>query len=262
MLNLNSIVMGQMSGVNVVINIPGRAVKQWNLIKKIPSSYLQLEGDRVGISGVYSSAKRVKDAYRYIISVKNGTVSFQTIFSDGIGRFNDQAVECSYNPSVVLIIESPHKDEYDQYFNPISVAQGATGRKIEKYICPILSSGKGETLPDGNYDVIISNPVQFQASLFQLHHQPLNIGEVATVRNKVWKAIYEKEKDNFLQRIKGYRPVLLLNGCTAELKPIITQSILEWRRSRNMRDKIDIAVATQHPCIWTSKTKLDWFNTI
>jgi hypothetical protein len=208
-----------------------------------------LSGDKATINGVYTEDKRIEDSYRYIINIKNGAASIKTCFPVGKGKFNDQSTAKATHRVIALIIESPHKEEFDMQFNPIAPAQGATGENIRKYICHILNVHNCLDLKDNDYDLIICNPVQFQASLFHLHKTALNSKNrsVAALRDKVWLAIYQKEREHFLNRLTAYNPVAIINACTSKLKPLITSELIEW----NIAKHIDIFVACKHPCIWS-----------
>lgn len=83
-------------------------------------------------------------------------------------------------PAIVLILESPHINEFDSSGNPIAPAMGVSGQNIYKYFCAIIngaSSGKQtannsnalEDFLDNNAEkeicVYIVNSVQYQCSL-------------------------------------------------------------------------------------------------
>jgi hypothetical protein len=212
------------------------------------------QGEAVTITGVYEEDKRVADAYRYIIQIKNGTSTIETYFQNGTGKFNDQPTTKVTHQVIVLIIESPHKDEYDSQFHPIAPAQGSTGNNIKKYICKILNKHGNLGLKDNSYDLIVCNPVQFQASLFHLHKKALGSKNrsVASIRDKAWLAMYQKEKKYFFKRLTDYNPLAIINACTSNLKAQILSDINEWNITRDTT----IFVAAKHPCIWSSSTKL------
>ena len=109
---------------------------------------------------------------------------------------------------VVIILESPHKDEYIENGNPIVLpicANGRTGEKIQEYICEILythlSINKTEAV-----EVIIINAVKYQCS------QGLS---TEILRDFTWlKCWYNfgySETLNFLTEIA---PSIIINCCT------------------------------------------------
>ena len=139
--------------------------------------------------------------------------------------------------SIVLLVESPHKDEY-QFANinyPIAAANGQTGRNINKYLSEVLlaiqrkltNAGLNEAeyiKRDGH--VIISNPIQFQTSLNAIHEKSLR-GERKKLRDNVWKALWNEGEGGeavaryiqlcFRARLNTYRPSLIINACTGDL---------------------------------------------
>lgn len=238
------------------IQISNKAKKQRELLNKI-CKHCKFDGEEmVSILGVYQEEKRVHDVWRYNVTVKNYKIVKFCKFYQGVGRFFDQTIDTK-NRSIVLIIESPHKDEYDNKFAPIAPAQGATGEKIEKYIVDLLRNHKQVRLSDGLYNILIVNPVQFQASLFNLHKVSLSSknSAVSAIRDKVWLSIFSKEKDNFVDRLISYKPSLLINACTAKLKSIVDTEIKYLLRNKQLNCG-GYFIADKHPSVWSSKTKL------
>ena len=139
--------------------------------------------------------------------------------------------------SIVLLVESPHKDEY-QFANinyPIAAANGQTGRNINKYLREVLLAIRRELTNAGlnqedyikpGSHVIISNPIQFQTSLNAIHKQSL-AGDWIELKNNVWKALWNEgeggeEVPSYIQlcfraRLNTYRPSLIINACTGVL---------------------------------------------
>lgn len=239
--------------MDISINVSARANKQKQLLNLIPADSCSIVDDKATISGVYVESKRVPDANRYIVHVKNGKVSIATKFTEGKGVFHDQLTGQRKHKSIVVVIESPHVDEYENS-EPISPAQGNTGKRIEKYLVDVLNKQLQLGELDGNYDLIISNPVQFQASIIDLHKQALNSRNSATkaIRDKVWRAIFAVEENDFHERLSSYEPKVIINACTAGLKATVTESMSKWLQESN----VDMYIANKHPCMWSSKTKL------
>ena len=52
-------------------------------------------------------------------------------------------------------------------------------------------------------------------------------GAKDTLRDKVWKALYPKCKDDFKNRLANYNPTIILNGCTSGLKGIVQETVNE-----------------------------------
>lgn len=124
--------------------------------------------------------------------------------------------------SIVLLLESPYKDEY-QFRNincPIAPARGKTGDNIHRCLDTVLSHIEAERIVPG-YKVIISNPIQFQTSLHAIHGQSVreSTGKWKRLRNYVWLNLWgdgeEKYiKQCFLARLGRYYPKVIINACT------------------------------------------------
>ena len=94
-------------------------------------------------------------------------------------------------------------------------------------------------------------------SLYNLHEQAINNKNyaVAAVRDKVWKKIFETEEEHLNKRLKKYKPLIIINACTANLKSIVTISI-------NKNFNYTLYEANKHPCLWHSNIKLKKIETL
>ena len=128
--------------------------------------------------------------------------------------------------SIVLLLESPSVEEY-QFGNvdfPIAPASGDTGKRIDRCLGTVLSRVERATVILG-FHVIISNPIQFQTNLRTIHGKSTwNRGKWGTLRNKVWKALWNEGADGseyiqlgFRARLSLYKPSLVINACTGNM---------------------------------------------
>ena len=109
------------------------------------------------------------DEIRYKITVKNKKITKESV---NVGLNN---VDLN---TIILLLESPHKYEYN-YTNgvltPIGPAQGDSiseaGGANDNYICNVLEK---IDLKSGEYYLVISNPIQFQTSLYSFHKKSLS----------------------------------------------------------------------------------------
>ena len=119
---------------------------------------------------------------------------------------------------VVLILESPHKDEFNigNVSNPVNgPAYGKTGRNLNKFLAGILqryASECGINEYEGFYDVILVNAVQFQCSLGENPRKH---------RDKTfWECWLCKDvRDDFMERVKKAinnfpENAIVINCCT------------------------------------------------
>ena len=150
--------------------------------------------------------------------------------------------------SIVLLLESPSVDEYQfgSISFPVVPANGESGEKIDRCLGTVLSDIQKEFNQAGLNEeqliryghikaklivpychVIISNPIQFQTNLRSIHGQSTWDSPWNTLRNNVWKALWKEgpEEDRlgyiqlcFRERLNTYRPNLIVNACTGDLK--------------------------------------------
>lgn len=134
-------------------------------------------------------------------------------------------------PSIVIIIESPHTDEFAKDKVEGSPAKGCTGNNLQKYLLFNLYkylhcndqringvySFSNKKIANGKYKIIISNAVQYQCSLgLPLKGKHSNGNREGT--NKRFLMCLNKDKNIFISRIKGYQPKVIINSCTGQNK--------------------------------------------
>ena len=139
--------------------------------------------------------------------------------------------------SIVLLLESPHRDEYQpgNINSPIAPANGATGHNIDQCLGKVLSHINAQNPIEPGSHIIISNPIQFQTSLHAIHGKSSwSDSRWGTLRNHVWRKLWGDQhmQQCFRERLKSYKPSLIINACTAELKSHINgffQNVEEWQ---------------------------------
>lgn len=180
-------------------------------------------GDSILIKGAFGESNRVCDDDRYRIH-----------------RLSISPLECctrleTYTKTMVIVLESPHKDEYFSNFidRPIAPALGKTGHNIQDHLmdvihsCPELCWRLGREVTR----VIIANPIQYQASLAALIRTRRKDMESKkesnrrkkqdeAIRDAVWKELWcrRKIRDEFNERLDRYGPDFIINACTHDLK--------------------------------------------
>ena len=102
-------------------------------------------------------------------------------------RTSKTQIKIAEDKIFLLILESPHTDEFDKNNEAIGPANGKTGRHIRKYICDIFGDGYQ------GYHLVLMNVVPFQCSLC--------VG-TKHFRDDVFKKIWhENGKDFFVDRL-------------------------------------------------------------
>lgn len=100
--------------------------------------------------------KPVNDEYVALINVKNGRASFGKggcIYFNGKSRPRKMvnAIRKTTYPRICIVLESPHKDEY-QGSTPLGPALSTTGRNLKDYFLMVLNqaiANKTAHLRDG-----------------------------------------------------------------------------------------------------------------
>lgn len=159
---------------------------------------------------------------------------------------------------VAIILESPHKDEFDIYYNPLHPANGKTGLKIYKNIIHQLS----KTINLSNqycYEIFIMNPVPYQCSLYhelEVNNFGSNIYGLFShnrkLTNKVFSALffgkklnkgYKNLKDDFIDRVNKYNPDYIINCCTYSKRKVVANAILKTTYKKEI-------YTLNHPSMW------------
>lgn len=190
----------------------------------------------------------VPDVCRYRVKLNSKRYSVEKFNLDEKevikSNFNDMnSFHLSKLKSIVILLESPHKDEFDINGLPKGPAQGVTGFLIEKFISEVINNRIISHLCDNEYRVVIINPLPMQTSLYNLHKNELK-GKYTTLRNNVWKTIWNYSavfRNSLDKRIELVSPAIVLNCCTAKLKGIINL--------KSMNEDIKI-ISLYHPSNW------------
>lgn len=211
-------------------------------------------------SGFFAPDKRVKDKQRYLLKWDTDASWWKLHTSEddpvpqlpakkGSRRFFDR-LDTDIDPSaaqhkIAVLLESPHKDEYDKNLHPRGPARGATGKNFHAYfvshVLPMLVAA-GLKLDQDVYRIYLVNPVPYQASLRYLLKKPLK-----ELKDAVWKALWRAGcREDFLGRLKCYRPQIVLNGCTAGVKQLVTCAVNSHGPEFGLEQHFNIA----HPSSW------------
>lgn len=193
------------------------------------------------INNAFGKDNIVPDVDRYRIRLDAGRIVLyphsQCQVAPCSNRYNDVAaagLQENCDRTIVIVLESPHKDEYLRNVGqPIAPAQGSTGSNIEDWLDHVLRSCSAlcRELRAGTTRVVLSNPVQFQASLASVIESG---SQWKKVRDAVWKALWDSQptatsqdcgertanasfpiRDCFEDRLRTYSPDYIINACTS-----------------------------------------------
>jgi hypothetical protein len=150
------------------------------------------------------------------------------------------------SPAFIVVLESPHKDEYEGTPGP---AKGATGRAIARWLRDVVGAIDG----NADYSVIVVNAVQYQCSLGCI---------TSKHRDTLFKAVWESSGEaDFRKRLAGVHREgdIVICCCTKgrtnpPLREMVFKAIkatlpearvltryhpASWWRNRNLRAPVD-----------------------
>lgn len=142
--------------------------------------------------------------------------------------------------NIVIVLESPHKEEFMDATVIIAPALGRTGYNLQKNFEKIFTEGL-EINPDEEYSVILMNAIQYQCSNAE------SLKEYRDRTDRIWEYFWSKEgEDSFLRRIKSYKALIIINACTGDFKRSGSiKHILQDCISKNCIDSI--LYSSPHP---------------
>lgn len=172
------------------------------------------------------------------------------VWKDGalspLTRNNEARPGCLY-----LAAESPHKHEFDETGKPLGPLRNPQTRgKLEKHLPRLIMDAErqlGRTFND--VDVVLGNPIQFQASLHCLMKDQ-DARLKTCVRDKVWRALFARApiRKDFERRLAQYRPGLLILAPTHKVRADLVGFAAKL--------SIPYVVVSKHPCVWSEATTL------
>lgn len=124
--------------------------------------------------------------------------------------------------TILLVLESPHIDEFSNEIISPSPALGKTGENLQSKFDIILQEciDNGYIELNGSYRIILMNSVQYQCSLgFATKY----------FRNKIFSEMWKQNeiKQDFCNRIRKYQPDYIFNFCTGGNKRNSFRSVIQ-----------------------------------
>ena len=214
---------------------------------EVSSEYLTVNSTKNTVllkDDFFCQSKAVLDKWRYNLSYRNSSWALNSPQGSNVSEFKKGESDELINPemrNILFILESPHKDEFTENYAPLSPAAGKTGCNFQTYfvgfVLPILKNLGANFNKSKSYSICFVNPVPYQTSLFQAHKGKM----LPSLRDKVWKAIYPQCSEDFSDRVKSYKPHMIINSCTSQLKNELSKTL----------EALDIPIfETSHPAAW------------
>lgn len=182
----------------------------------------------------FSEDYKVPNVCRYRLVKTDGEYNLlpneaKKIYSSAFNdiKIDGEFLEENKLPVIILILESPHKDEYDYTPNltPKAPAQGVTGTQICEKFEKIINNHLDELeLKDTEYRILIINPIPYQTSLYYCHQK----GLIKNIRDFVWETLWENGgyKSDFINILTNIEPDVVINACTKDFKNNIDEILV------------------------------------
>lgn len=249
------------SSYNIRIKINKKIYEEFSNLKNYNRDLIGFDSNKNIIIKNAFINKTVPNIIRYQINLlkDTGDIEINSILNKKNiiknSNYNDILLdkgELNIDNSIALILESPHKAEFNYFDNnlsPISPAQGSTGKNINTRLQKLLREiiNNNLNLKSGTYKLVIINPISFQTSLHFFHRKSLREYHFKKLRDKVWHKIWEKDesyKKSLNNNLKNINSKLIINACTSNLSPFVQEQL-----KNNFKNKV--IVKTYHPSAWT-----------
>lgn len=247
--------------------------------------------ERCVIDDTFGEQNVVPDVDRYRLRRQQGQITLHPHTVRGVcpdsNNFCDILTterNVDYDKTIVIVLESPHKDEYENSATPsgdvgrpIAPAQGKTGTRIRNFFhhvlcsCPTLCG----QLEEHTTRVVISNPVPFQASLASIVSIPASENDSKSapkrkrkkLRDAVWSALWEYGaiQDDFQTRLESYCPDFIINACTHDVGCYLQRCCVANNRCKKhkmrtfLNEHFNVSSCYEvnhHPSVWNGATQL------
>jgi len=168
-------------------------------------------------------------------------------------RINYVKFNNSENKKIVIILESPSNNEYNNICEIVSPAMGNTGGRINKQLIPLLnrSISKLNINPQNlninvRYDIYLVNAIRYHCDL----GDPQSRKKVKFIFTFLWdKFNYDKNED-LIERLNIIKPDIIINSCTQDLRNLCSKNYLQNSQCTMVLD------ASSHPLCWNINTIL------
>ena len=230
---------------------------------------LCIEDGQFRVRGMFDAEKRVPDTDSFRIESEDGEMLLSqrqdvtlTACSPTAVSGNASSLVREYDATLVVLLESPHKDEFELSGGslvPSVPANGSTGSALASRLIDVIRSAlrlEAQIVGCLPVRVVLCNPVQFQASLYAVHHARLPKKCRGFLKHKVWCAFWSEEaiRRDFLMRVEHANPNWILNACVEE-------GHLNWEVSSFLANNIvDVELyRTVHPSSrWQHPSWIPW----
>lgn len=182
-----------------------------------------------------------------------------TTFTPISTRQNIDYISCNQisptlNDPIVIILESPHKNEYDPITSmAIGPAMGRTGINFKNYFASKIQKSKiYQQICISQHDIVLVNSIQYQCSLgYKLNGK--GAYRYKKQRDKNWLICFGNSSSNdLIKRITAINPCAIINLCTIGIRNLKQHVDNDVTSNLNKIKKKSVLYTTgDHPSTWT-----------
>lgn len=199
--------------------------------------------------------KPCPDKYRCVVNIRDGSIS-------EISEDNESL------PIVVLILESPHREEYNQCTKTaIRPANGSTGIGIDENIASLLLKAYGCRTPHRTFPpkvlLYLVEAISYQCSN---NLKPIDRKKRDVLFRRVWEKFGKRD---FESRMLQLNPFAIINACTCSKQNgaiklyinrcyrIANNQIVRNRNELKYMNALNVLVQESLDSIWMSNQNVD-----
>lgn len=154
---------------------------------------------------------------QFCATFKNGKLT-QCKRNNVLYDFDNNTIKNKLNKNIIaIVLESPHKYEFDSSGKSLGPAQNTTGRLFFQHFEALFKKSKLYLLCKSGiqYNIVFINSVQYQTSC----GNSLTKCTSKKKRDQIWLHIFtnDRGKKNFLARLECLKPTYIINLCTKGL---------------------------------------------
>ena len=164
------------------------------------------------IYGKVNTVQECKDEFVMFIDTLCRKPIVDIIYPKGNKRnlVDIKMIESCKGSTIAVVLESPHRFEYDSSGQSVGPARGKTGENLSKYL---LKKIKNVGI-HGRYKIVLIEAIPFQCSNGL---RPINKKKRDAVFQYMWK---NGGESYFIQRLKSHDPEIIINACTGGVSNI------------------------------------------
>lgn len=183
---------------------------------------------------------------QFCATFKNGKLT-QCKRCNVLYDFDNNTIKNTSNKNIIaIVLESPHKYEFDSSGKSLGPAQNTTGRLFFKHFETLFLQSKLYSLCKSGvkYNIVFINSIQYQTSCGNSLRNP----DARKNRDEIWLDMFNGGgKDDFLARLECLKPTYIINLCTKgfyNLQLAVNNCIL------SKEEYCEIYTYGTHPSTW------------